>query len=51
MPRRDGTGSEGKGPRTGRGMGPCVTKDSADSLPIGAGTGAGRGIGRRGRRP
>ena len=24
MPRRDGTGPEGKGPRTGRGLGPCV---------------------------
>jgi len=23
MPNRDGTGPEGKGPRTGRGMGPC----------------------------
>jgi hypothetical protein len=23
MPRRDGTGPSGKGPKTGRGMGPC----------------------------
>jgi len=23
MPRRDKTGPEGKGPRTGRGLGPC----------------------------
>jgi hypothetical protein len=23
MPNRDGTGPEGKGPRTGRGLGPC----------------------------
>ncbi len=23
MPRRDGTGPDGKGPRTGRGAGPC----------------------------
>jgi len=24
MPGRDGTGPEGRGPATGRGMGPCV---------------------------
>lgn len=23
MPRRDGTGPDGKGPKTGRGLGPC----------------------------
>jgi len=23
MPNRDGTGPRGKGPRTGRGLGPC----------------------------
>ena len=23
MPRRDGTGPDGRGPRTGRGLGPC----------------------------
>ena len=33
MPNRDQTGPEGKGPRTGRGMGPC-------------GRGQGRGLGR-----
>ena len=26
MPRRDGTGPNGRGPRTGRGRGPCVKK-------------------------
>ncbi len=28
MPQRDGTGPQGKGPKTGRVMGPCAT-DSA----------------------
>jgi len=28
MPNKDGTGPEGKGPKTGRGLGPC----SPDSL-------------------
>jgi hypothetical protein len=27
MPARDKTGPEGKGPRTGRGMGPCTDAD------------------------
>lgn len=32
MPNRDGTGPEGKGSRTGRGMGNCNdTVDSSDS--------------------
>lgn len=26
MPRRDGTGPQGKGPKTGRGLGNCGTK-------------------------
>ena len=25
MPRKDRTGPSGKGPRTGRGLGPCTT--------------------------
>lgn len=33
MPRQDGTGPQGKGPKTGRGMGPCNT-------------GTGRGVGK-----
>ena len=27
MPQKDGTGPEGKGPRTGRGMGDCPETD------------------------
>ena len=29
MPQRDKTGPRGKGPRTGRGAGPCKTKTRA----------------------
>ena len=59
MPNRDGTGPEGKGPRTGRGMGNCPPKEgeSLDKTrprrrglgPCGDGTprGGGRGRGRR----
>ncbi|MBU0649358.1 DUF5320 domain-containing protein [Patescibacteria group bacterium] len=39
MPRFNGTGPQGQGPMTGRGIGPC-----ADNRP-GAGQGAGRGYG------
>ncbi|MBZ4664073.1 MAG: hypothetical protein JG776_1788 [Caloramator sp.] len=28
MPRRDGTGPDGKGPRTGRGLGRCADNNS-----------------------
>lgn len=45
MPNRDKTGPEGKGPKTGRGLGPC-----GDGTPRGAGRGQGLGLG-RGRRP
>lgn len=45
MPRRDGTGPDGKGPNTGRGEGPC--KPGGKSGGSGAGQGSGRG-GRRG---
>ncbi len=51
MPRGDGTGPNGKGPRTGRGMGNCPpqTGDATGSMP-GRGLGLGRGLGRgRGR--
>jgi hypothetical protein len=27
MPQKDGTGPQGKGPKTGRGMGNCAPKD------------------------
>lgn len=30
MPRGDGTGPEGKGPRTGRGLGPCRPSDDEE---------------------
>jgi len=40
MPNQDGTGPEGKGPKTGRQMGKCK-----DAKPI-AGRGLGRGLGR-----
>ncbi len=42
MPRRDGTGPQGEGPRTGGGFGPCGT-----GLSWGRRFGAGRGMGRR----
>ena len=54
MPRLDGTGPEGKGPRTGRGMGNCRfderdfrTRDGEEFLRGGM---FGRGRGRRGGR-
>jgi len=35
MPRRDGTGPEGNGPGTGRGVGPCkVKKNPTTKYPI-----------------
>jgi len=40
MPRFDGTGPMGQGPRTGRGMGPC-----GGGLGYGRGRGFGRGLG------
>ena len=53
MPNRDGTGPEGKGPRTGRGLGRCKpTEDEEldETKPRGRGPcGGGRGLG-RGRR-
>jgi hypothetical protein len=45
MPNRDGTGPEGKGPKTGRQMGNCK---GAQPIGIGPrGNGRGRGFGRR----
>lgn len=51
MPRKDGTGPEGKGPKTGRGLGPC-NKDSKElpARPNGRGVGDGRRTRRRGNR-
>ncbi|MEA3449948.1 MAG: DUF5320 domain-containing protein [Patescibacteria group bacterium] len=31
MPNKNGTGPEGKGPKTGRGMGTCTASDSAQT--------------------
>lgn len=44
MPNKNGTGPEGKGPKTGRGLGPC-----GDGNPRGGvrGRGLGRGMGFR----
>jgi len=42
MPNKDGTGPEGKGPKTGRELGKC-----ADAKPC-PGRGRGYGLGRRG---
>lgn len=44
MPRFDRTGPQGKGPKTGRGMGPCVD-DKTKPAPFGRGRGLGRGFG------
>ena len=46
MPNRDGTGPEGKGPRTGRGMGNCDSSAKPAGRPRRAG-GRGQGQGRR----
>jgi hypothetical protein len=42
MPNRDGTGPEGKGPKTGRGQGSC-----GSGTPKRDGSGAGLGRGKR----
>ena len=56
MPRFDKTGPEGKGPRTGRGLGVCAPDEKTDAtnpkLPTrGIGRGLGRGVGRGLGRP
>lgn len=49
MPRADGTGPMGNGPRTGRGAGPCagnLRPDNMNQMPgRGFGRGSGRGLG------
>ncbi len=59
MPNRDGTGPQGKGPRTGRGMGNCAPQSAqgaptpVQNIPRNYGGGYGRGGGMgygRGRR-
>jgi hypothetical protein len=50
MPNRDGTGPEGKGPRTGRGLGNCpegTEENESPKIPRGRGLGpCGLGLGR-----
>jgi len=51
MPNRDGTGPQGKGPKTGRGLGPCSEdKESVITPRMGLGRGLGIECGRRQRR-
>ncbi len=42
MPNKDGTGPNGEGPKTGRGLGPC-----GNGIPRGGGRGRGLGRGLR----
>jgi len=47
MPYKNGTGPNGQGPMTGRGMGPCAGDARAmGGRGMGRGNGAGRGMGR-----
>ena len=48
MPREDGTGPEGAGSKTGRGLGPCGgQKDNKQNIGKGLGRGqGGRGLGK-----
>ena len=46
MPREDGTGPEGMGPKTGRGAGPCADDDVRGSRRAGSNAGTGKGFGR-----
>ncbi|MBN1802064.1 MAG: DUF5320 domain-containing protein [Candidatus Lokiarchaeota archaeon] len=52
MPRRDGTGPSGKGPKTGRGLGNCSVDDSAKKKTANTETSKNTrmGMGRRNRR-
>ena len=45
MPRGDKTGPEGKGPKTGRGLGDCGTTEKQLENTRGRGRGRGRGQG------
>ncbi|MFH1142802.1 MAG: DUF5320 domain-containing protein [Candidatus Uhrbacteria bacterium] len=46
MPNLDGTGPQGKGPRTGRGLGKCEDVKFKDDRGPGRGVGQGSGRGR-----
>ena len=47
MPRGDGTGPMGSGPKTGWGAGSCSDNPGPDNVPQMQGRGFGRGFGRR----
>lgn len=47
MPRRDGTGPNGQGPITGRGLGFCNLSNELIGRARGLRLGRGRGVGRR----
>ena len=46
MPRLDGTGPEGKGPKTGRGLGNCEENERNSKEDFRRGPGRGRGFSR-----
>jgi len=46
MPKFDGTGPQGQGPMTGRGMGPCAMPIGRQGSGYGYGRGYGMGFGR-----
>ncbi len=50
MPKGDGTGPQGKGPKTGRGLGPCPDDQNVRKPARGGGRGSGRGGGGGGGR-
>jgi len=45
MPRKDGTGPQGQGSKTGRGLGPCNSFNQTSVPPGQGGLGFSRGIG------
>ena len=49
MPNKDGTGPEGKGPKTGRQKGKCQGAEPQQGFGRGRGLGRGQGLGRRER--
>ena len=50
MALRDGTGPQGNGPRTGRGLGPCEPENTVSPSPEDS-YGENYGEGQQGRRP
>ena len=46
MPNFDGKGPNGNGKLAGRGLGPCNSNSSEESVEVFAGKGFGRGLGR-----